>query len=79
MSVRVTNTTDELIMLLQDGVASCIPGAPLNTSAVLPCIEFFHGSEGMQFFDTSCKYQSLYTTWLAINGHTHGGPVRGVS
>ena len=46
-----------------DGVASCIPSAPLNSSAVLPCIEFFHGSEGMQFFDTSCKYQSLSRTY----------------
>ena len=38
-----------------DGVASCIPSAPINQSAVLPCIEFYHDNEGPQYFDTSCE------------------------
>ena len=38
-----------------DGIASCIPSAPINQSAVLPCIEFYHDNEGPKYFDTSCE------------------------
>ena len=38
-----------------DGVASCIPSAPINQTAVLPCIEFYHDNEGPKYFDTSCE------------------------
>ena len=34
---------------------SCIPSAPINQSAVLPCMEFVHDSEGQKYFDTSCE------------------------
>ncbi len=35
-----------------DGFASCIPDSPVNSLAVLPCMEEFEG----KYYNTSCEY-----------------------
>ena len=38
-----------------DGVAACVPSAPVNQLAVLPCIEHYDKQDGRQYFDTNCE------------------------
>ena len=41
-----------LILPFKDGVTACVPSSPVNSLAILPCMEGYNG----QLYDTKCEF-----------------------
>ena len=41
-----------LPITLKDGLTACVPTTPVNSLAILPCMEEYNG----QFYDTKCEF-----------------------